>query len=126
MHITFTTSDASLRDKIQALAEGRFRSLERVLANRSETAQLVLEAQEEAKQVKGNPLLFRVSGTLTVEGGKQVHHASAVADTLALALDRVRDDLVREVTKSRKKSLHLVRRGGAAVKAFLRFGKPTR
>ncbi len=64
-----------------------------------------------------------MSGNLTIEGSKDTYHASATAPQIQLALDRMRDELVREVKKSRGRAVRLLRRGGATLKTLLRFGR---
>ncbi|HQU07656.1 MAG: hypothetical protein B7X04_01990 [Parcubacteria group bacterium 21-54-25] len=123
MYTTFKTTNNELLDEMRTLVDERFGSLERVLADRSASARLAIEVEEEAKQSTGRTLLFRVSGNLTIEGHKYTYHASAVANSAELALDRMRDELVREVKKSRGRSARLMRKGGAALKALLRFGR---
>lgn len=123
MNTTFKATNKDLLDEIRILSNERFGVLERVLADRSSVAQLSVEVEKEAKQITGRTLLFRVSGKLTVEGGKYVYYASVVAENIEIALDNMRDDLVREVKKSHGRTMRLMRRGGTAVKTFLRFGR---
>ncbi len=123
MYIIFKAANDTLLGKVRTLSEERFGSLERILARQSSSAQLTVEVEEEARQTKGNTLLFRVSGNLTVDGCKDRYHASATDTQIETALNHMRDDLVREIRKSRGRTIRFLRKGGSTLKSLLRFGR---
>lgn len=54
-----------------------------------------------------------------MENGKN-HYAVVETDDLYAAIDEVKDEIVREMTSSRKKALHLWRQSGAMLKNLMR------
>ncbi|HEX8947285.1 MAG TPA: hypothetical protein VF829_03680 [Candidatus Paceibacterota bacterium] len=119
MNIIFKVTPDELLEDVQSLADEHLRPLERVLAEKAKRAELTLDVVRDTKQQSGN--VFNASGNLVVEGA--VFHARARGDSIELVLDKVRDDLVREVRTSNGRAKSLLRRGGKAVKSFLRFGR---
>ena len=64
---------------------------------------------------------YRAEGNLSVDG--KLLRAEAMGDTLEGAVDQMRDELVRELRKSRGRERGLAKRGGTALKRLLRFGR---
>ncbi len=122
MHKIFTANPKELLDTIRKLTDERFSSVERALASRSQIAQLTIDISRETKQRKGR--VFNVSGSLIVES--EHYTASASAETPEQALDKVRNDILRLLRSSRGRSMRILRKGGAKIKALLRFGKTSR
>lgn len=52
-------------------------------------------------------------------GGQEYYSVSETEDLYA-AIDEVKDEIVQELTKKRKKYLHLFKRGGAQIKNLLK------
>lgn len=84
------------------------------------TARLECEI-EESVSVERAGAKYRAEGNLTING--KLFRAEAMGSTLEEAVDKVRDELMREVKHSKGKARQLLRRGGAALKNMLRFGK---
>ncbi len=57
---------------------------------------------------------------LDVEGKR--YYAKATADSIRTAIDRMVADLAKELRRDHKKQHSLIKRGGARVKEFFRFG----
>lgn len=119
MYTTIKTSHDEFMDQVSSLASERFNLLERVLSDKAQEARLSLYVTRETKQRQGK--VFSAVGNVVVDG-KQFH-ADALAETVESAVDRVRDELVREVRKSNGRTKRLMRKGGIAFKALLRFGR---
>ncbi len=51
------------------------------------------------------------------------YYASSEKDDLYAAIDKVKDDIVYELTSTRKRALRLIRKGGASIKNLLRWGR---
>ncbi len=62
--------------------------------------------------------VFRAEATLFVDG--TTLRAEAERDDLHVAIDGTREELVRELTKLRKKRFSLIKRGGHKIKNFLK------
>lgn len=118
MHKIFTVNPKELLSTVRDLTEERFVSVERVLADKSEQAQLSIDISRETGHRHG--LVFSASAHLIV--GPKRYTASASAETLELAIDIVRDEILRLVRSSRGKAIRMLRKGGAKVKKLLRLG----
>jgi ribosome-associated translation inhibitor RaiA len=119
MNISIKSLHSELAVDARDLVETKLRALERQLDESESTALLDCEVEESIAAVRAGGR-YRAEGNLAT-GGK-VFRAEALSDTLEGAVDQVRDELSREVKKAGGKQRSLVKRGGAAVKRWLRFG----
>lgn len=62
--------------------------------------------------------IFRAEIHINSRGNE--YYASVEKEDLYAAIDEVKDEIVRELTSTRKKALRLFRRGGAVVKNLLK------
>lgn len=118
-----TTIKATRHELTQATRErieGKFSALEKFVSNAVSPVTLECEI-EESIAVERAGAKYRAEGNLMVDG--KLFRASAENVTLEGAVDRVRDELARELRNAHGKRLGLMRRGGAAIKRMLRFGR---
>ncbi len=57
---------------------------------------------------------------LHITSNGEEYYASAETEDLYASIDKVKDDIIRELTSKRKRALRLVRKGGALIKKFLK------
>jgi ribosomal subunit interface protein len=62
--------------------------------------------------------IFRAEIRVSYNG--QEYYSVAEAEDLYAAIDEVKDEITRELSSGKKKSLHLLRRGGAKIKELLK------
>lgn len=62
--------------------------------------------------------IFKAEIHLMANG--EEYYASAETEDLYASIDKVKDEIVRELTSKRKKALRLFRKGGARIKNMLR------
>ena len=120
MHITIKTTHHELNLATRELIEEKFSALERLIGNFGSLATLACEI-EESIAVERAGAKYRAEGNLSVDGN--LFRAEATGNTLEGAIDRVRDDIMRELRHTRGKERGLLKRGGAALKRMLRFGR---
>ena len=84
-----------------------------------EEALLSCEIEESIAAVRAGAR-YRAEGNLSVDGS--LFRAEALGDTLEGAIDRVRDELLSELRQSKSRTRRLAKRGGVAMKRWLRFG----
>lgn len=101
----------------EALLEQKFESLGRLLPEDTE-ARCEVELERTAEHQSGK--IYRAEANLTV-GGK-FYRAEATEEQIEMAIDEVRDELKRELTKDEGKRRSLWKRGSQAIKNMLRFG----
>ncbi len=120
MNITIKTTQHELTPSVQRLVEEKFATLGKIVENPQSPAMLSCEIEESIAAVRAGAK-YRAEGNLSVDG--KLFRAEAENSTLEGAIDRVRDELVREVGRTSGKERGLMKRGGAALKRMLRFGR---
>lgn len=104
----------------EAIIEEKLSAAARLLGKKGDVAILEIEVEQAPPEGRSSEP-FRLVARLTVEG--EVYHAEAVKPTPESAADRVRSELEAEIRKRRGRERSLVKRGGAALKRMLRFGR---
>lgn len=117
MNITIKSTHKDLTLSVRELIEEKLSTLEKMV---NDSATLSCEI-EESIAVERSGAKFRAEGNLSVDG--KLYRAEATSTTLEGAVDRVRDDLARELRRARGKERGLLKRGGAMLKRMLRFGR---
>ena len=120
MNITINATKYRLTPDIEAMLREKLSAPMKLLGEKADTALLEAEIEEAPAEGRSSEPC-RLVARLIVDG--QVFHAEAVKPSPATAADRVRDELAAEVRRSRGRTRRLIRRGSAAIKDFLRFGR---
>ena len=120
MNITIKATKYKLTPETEALIEEKLVAPLRLLGEKGDTALLEIEIEEAPPEGRSSEPC-RLVARLTVDG--QVFHAEAVKPSPESAADRVRSELEAEIRRSRGRTRRLLRRGGAAIKRMLRFGR---
>jgi ribosomal subunit interface protein len=116
MNIIIKTTNHEVPLAMRELVEGKFNMLEKFAQGATLTCEI-----DESIAVERAGAKYHAEGNLLVNG--KLYRAQAEHLTLEGAVDRVRDDLVRELRNASGKKQGLMRRGGAALKRMLRFGR---
>lgn len=107
--ITLTPAISEYIEKKVNMLDKFFRGTENVLIN--------VEVGKTTRHHKsGN--IFRAE--IHIIAGGEEYYAVTETEDLYAAIDKVKDDIVRELTSKRKKALRLFKRGGAKLKDMLR------
>jgi ribosome-associated translation inhibitor RaiA len=117
MDISIKATGHTLTEETRDLLDAKFAKLGKLSG---EGAQLACEIEESIAAVRAGGR-YRAEGNLSIDG--KLFRAEAMHETLEGAVDRVRNDLVREVRQSKSRTRRLAKRGGALVKGWLRFGR---
>ncbi len=104
----------SITDELRAYAEKKLGATEKFLASDS-TAHTNVEC--EYSQMRDGAK-FRAEFTVSVRS--EVYRAEEWGDTMHAAMDLAIEQLVKELRRNKSKHMHLVRRGGAAIKDAIR------
>lgn len=119
MNITVKSTHQDLTLSMRELVEEKLSALEKMVGP---DAPATLECEiEQSMAVERAGSKYRAEGNLSVDG--KLFRAEAASSTLEGAVDRVRDDLMRELRHARGKERGFLKRGGAAIKRMLRFGR---
>ncbi len=116
MKINFKATHFELTPEIIDYCQEKLGGLEKLLTD-DESAFIEVELGKTTEHHKQGEI-FRAELNLHTAGKN--FRAEAVAEDLYLAIDETKDELVSEVKRYRKKQGAMLRRGGRAVKDFLR------
>ena len=119
MNISIKATHHDLTSQTRALVEEKFKAIDRLVASAVAPASLSCEI-EQSVAVECAGAKYRAEGNLSVDG--KLFRAQATGMTLEEAVDRVRDELTRELKRSSGKERGYLKRGGAALKRMLRMG----
>lgn len=110
-----------LTDAISDYLSKKLESLEKFVEDGVEALAKVEVGKTTHHHHKGD--IFKAEIHLSV--GKKSFYANAETSDLYAAIDQVKDEIVAEVTKSKRKSLHLLRRGHQKIKNMIKgiFGR---
>lgn len=109
--INFKTTNADLEPTLTDLAERKYTSLEKFW---SEDAQVFCEVEFDKVTSRNSGPIHRVEVNLTVNG--KLYRAEATMESFEEAIDEVRDELDKELRRSKEKQDTLVRKGGRELK----------
>jgi hypothetical protein len=120
MNITIRASKYPLTQEAETLIEEKLAAPLRLFGKKSDEALLEIEIEQAPPEGRSSQPC-RLVAILTV--GNEVYHAEAVKPTPESAADRVRSELEAEIRHSQGRARRLLKRGGAALKRMLRFGR---
>ena len=120
MNITIRATKYRLTPETEALIEEKLAAPLRLLGDKADRALLEIDVEQAPPEGRSSEPT-RIVARLIVDG--EVFHAEAVKPSPESAADRVRAELEAEIRKSRGRTRRLLRRGGAAFKRMLRFGR---
>ena len=118
MNISIKTTNLSLTSEIESYADSRMAKAARLVAGDT-TAKGQLELERQVSHDAGEQ--FRAE--LTLQGAGFSVRAEAVESTLHGAIDVLENQLLEELRHIKGKKETLVRRAGARMKQWLRFGR---
>lgn len=120
MNITIKATKYQLRPETEALIEKKLAAPLRLLGEEGDRALLEIEIEEAPPEGRSSEPCRLVARLIIND---KVFHAEAVKPSPESAADKVRSELESEIRKSRGRARRLWKRGGAAIKRILRFGR---
>lgn len=118
MRITFKGTNLTLTPAIEAYAESKFGGLDRFFETQEEV-EVRLELGRTTRHHKQGEDVYRAEVNLELPG--RMIRAEASALDLHAAIDLVKDELKRELSKDRERRDTLYRKGARAMKAIFRY-----
>lgn len=116
MNINIKGTNISLTPSITEYMNKRLEKISKVLWNGQASRCDVELARTTGHHNKGD--IFRAE--IHISGGGQDFYASSEQSDLYASIDLVQDDILREITSKKEKSISFVRRGGAKFKAMVK------
>jgi len=121
MKITIRSAKFNLTKENEMILEEKLVAPLRLIGGEDdETALLEIDIEQAPPEGRSSEPC-RLVANLSINGN--VFHAEAVKPTPESAADRVRSTLEAEIRHSRGRTHKLFKRGGAAIKKMLRFGR---
>lgn len=126
MQIHFKSSHGNAEEKdifskATDLAERKIRTLKKYFKKNEEVVQVYVELGKVSESHQ-NGNIWRVQINLDSVGKR--YHADDTAETIEKAVDKAVSEIDAELRKVKQRSQSMLRKGGGAVKSFLRgFGK---
>lgn len=115
MHISLKTTNYSITDDIQAYLDERLASLEKIT---TDNALCEVELSKVPSHAHGAVWCAEIN--VTMDG--RVYRAVNTEESMNAAIDKVKDEIATQVKKDKSKNTSLLRRSGAKMKEWLRFG----
>jgi ribosomal subunit interface protein len=119
MNLNIKATNLQVTPDIRAYLEKRLASLGRLVDFDSPNTAIQVELGKETHHQHGE--VYRAE--IKMNRGVQQVYVSAEGQNIQEAIDKVKDELSREVKSFKEKHRSLVRRGASKVKSFLRLGK---
>ncbi|MBA3789001.1 HPF/RaiA family ribosome-associated protein [Patescibacteria group bacterium] len=122
MEIHFKTprgkdAENEISGKTTEFAERKIRNLKKYLGKEKESAQVYVELGKDTEaHASGN--IWRAMVNLDSHGKR--YHADATGETIEAAIDVAVRELEAELRKAKQRRESLLRKGGGALKAFMR------
>lgn len=117
MNVIIKATNHELTEPTRDLIENKFGVFDRWFRRQGDEVVLQCEV-EQSVAVERAGARYRAEGNLNVNG--EQYRAEAMSGTLEGAVDAVRDELIRELSKERGKKQSLLKRGRTAIKNMLR------
>jgi len=117
MHINIKATNIELTSEISEYTEKRLRSLDKLIDPEDTTALCDVEIGRTTKHhQRGN--IFRAEINVTIKGGQ--FRAVSEKETLYDAIDTAKDDMMRELRRSKQKHRRLLKKSGVRFKNLMR------
>lgn len=118
MSITIKSSQTPLSDHLRRYIEKRVSYFEKFVHKPDIELQCDVELKESAHHQKGPYSYAEIN--LVLDG--KLYRATAEEETYEAAIDKVKDDITRELVKDKKKKRALWHRGAQKVKSWMQLG----
>ena len=120
MDIRIKTSDYSITPQVSEYLEDKLAVIGKLLAERESLARCEVELGRAIGRAQHGDV-WRAEITLVVEG--ELFRAEASGESINAAIDAVKDEMLTRLRRTKDKRFALMRRTGAQIKKWTRFGK---
>ena len=118
MQINIKTTNYELTDAVRSYLEKRLSGLEKFLDESASEARADVELEHELAQQHG--LVYRAEVNLNAHG--EFYRAEDSGESMNAAIDAVYEEIARRLRKGKTKHMNMIRRGGAQLKEWMRWG----
>ena len=121
MHIKIKATNIELTNAIESYVEEKLQSVEKFMVSHEEEEPVAYVEVGKTTKHHNSGDVFRTEINISVRG-KQFRAVSEKSD-LYVAIDDMKDELIRELNSYKDKERTLMRRGAGMIKNLLRFGR---
>lgn len=115
------TTNLDVPERTRIYLEQKLDSLERLIASKDLSS---VKCQVELGKMTGHHATGKIFlAEINLWNGGTLFRAVAVEESIEEAIDKAKDEIKIELGKEKDKGQSLLRRGGARLKNFLRFGR---
>lgn len=116
MKINIKATNIGLSDSVREYAEKKIEALEKFLSSENEILANIEIGKSNKHHKTGD--IFKAEVHLK-SNGKEFYSVSEKEDLYA-AIDDVKEEIMREITSKKKKTISMIRKGGAHIKYFIK------
>ena len=118
-NLNVKTSGWDMTDEISAYLDEKVAGIEKMLADPDDgTLKCDVELAQTREQ---HASVARADMRLSING--ESYRAEATGETMQAAIDALKDDMQRQLRKVKSKNSSLLKRGGAQLKRWMKFGR---
>ncbi len=121
MDIRIKTTDYEITPEVSTYLGEKIASIEKMLGTDALMARIEVEIGRAAGNQRHGDNLWIAEILLHYPGGPQIR-ASNHADNVNTAIDDVKEEVLRQLRTEKQTHRRLLRKGGAAIKRWMRFG----
>ena len=122
MEIRIKTTGYEITPEVSDYIGVKVGAIEKLLGNDAELARVEVEVGRDAGNQRHGEHVWFAEFIVSYPGGEMIR-ATNRESTVNAAIDIAKDETVRRLRKSRQAHVRLLRKGGAAIKNLLRFGR---
>ena len=122
MDIRIKTTDYEITPEVSAYLDERIAALEKFLTGDTEITRCEVELGRAAGRPRHGANIWFAEISVIQPGMTRVH-ARNNAQSINAAIDDVKEEVERQLRSEKKLHIRLMRKTGAAVKSWMRFGK---
>jgi ribosomal subunit interface protein len=121
MDIRVKATDYEMTPEVSTYLDDKISAIAKLLASDAELARCEVEIGRDAGNQRHGEHVYFAEFMVTYPGGETVRVTNRESSVNA-AIDIAKDETVRQLRKSREARTTFLRKGGAALKKFMRFG----
>jgi ribosomal subunit interface protein len=114
------TTNFEMTPDVQAYLDEKLATLDKYIEKDDESVKCDVEIGKTTEHHQSGSI-FMVE--VNVSLGKKLLRAVANEESVFAAIDAVKDEISKSLRRNKDKELSMLRRGGAKIKEFLRFGR---
>lgn len=120
MHHNIKTTDFDMTPEVSKYLDDKLRTLEKFLDSDDESIVCDVEIGKTTEHHQSGKI-FRAE--INISMGKKMFRAEAEEESVNVAIDKVKDEITKQLKRDKGRNFALLKRGGEKMKNLLRFGK---